>query len=111
MKTIFCYRRESVERILSTRPKLNVDDLFDEDLQKARYRAERAITEDAFFDSRGARIPKSSINKSALAVDEDIDEEVSWEFLPSDVTMSNCGRWVLKIGKNEIQIFPRFKHH
>lgn len=69
-------KRESVERILSTRPRLNFDDLIEEDLQKARYRAERAITEDAFFDSRGARIPKSSLKKSALAVDEDIDEEV-----------------------------------
>lgn len=55
-----------------------MDDLFEEDLQKARHRAERAITEDAFFDSRGARIPKSSIKQSALAVDDDIDEEVSF---------------------------------
>lgn len=68
--------RESVERILSTRPKINVDDLFEEDLQKARHRAERAITEDAFFDSRGARIPKSSIKQSGLSVEDDIDEEV-----------------------------------
>jgi len=69
-------RRESVERILSARPKLNVDDLFEEDLLKARHRAERAITEDAFFDSRGARIPKSSIGQSTFTADDDIDEEV-----------------------------------
>lgn len=56
---------------------MNVDDLFEEDLLKARHRAERAITEDAFFDSRGARIPKSSIGQSAFTVDDDIDEEVS----------------------------------
>ncbi|KAJ6641716.1 hypothetical protein Bhyg_06656 [Pseudolycoriella hygida] len=70
-------KRDSIERVLANRPKLNVDDLFEEDLQKARHRAERAITEDAFFDSRGARIPKSSINKqSAFAAEDDIDEEV-----------------------------------
>lgn len=51
--------------------------MFEDDLQKARQRAGRAITEDAFFDSRGARIPKSSIRNSALAAEDDIDEEVS----------------------------------
>ncbi|XP_037044322.1 uncharacterized protein LOC119080188 [Bradysia coprophila] len=63
-----------LDRLLSPRPKINVDDLFEEDLQKARHRAERAITEDAFFDSRGARIPKSSIKQSNY--EDDIDEEV-----------------------------------
>lgn len=66
----------SLDRLLSPRPRLNVDDVFEEDLQKARHRAERAITEDAFFDSRGARIPKSSIKQSGFAVEDDIDEEV-----------------------------------
>lgn len=68
-------RRESVEKLLSSRPKLNVDDLLDEDLLTARRRAERAINEDAFFDSRGARIPKPAIN--SLALEDDIDEEVN----------------------------------
>lgn len=77
-KNNFCLRHgESVEKILASRPKLNVDDLFEEDLVKARHRAERAITEDAFFDSRGARIPKSSIKQSAYNAENDIDEEVS----------------------------------
>lgn len=57
------------------RPKLNIDDLLDEDLQKARQRAERAINDEAFFDSRGGRIPKSTLNTNNL--DDDIDEEVS----------------------------------
>lgn len=77
-KTNFCLRRgDSVEKVLASRPKLNVDDMFEEDLVKARHRAERAITEDAFFDSRGTRIPKSSINRSAYNAENDIDEEVS----------------------------------
>lgn len=50
--------------------------MFDEDLQSARRRAERTISEDAFFDSRGARIPKSAV-AAATTIDDDIDEEVS----------------------------------
>lgn len=69
------WRRESVEKLLASRPKLNVDELLDEDLLTARRRAERAINEDAFFDSRGARIPKPAIN--SLALEDDIDEEVN----------------------------------
>lgn len=64
------FRKESVESLLS-RPKINADELFDADLHTARKRAERAINDDAFFDSRGTRIPKASV------FDEDIDEEVS----------------------------------
>ena len=45
--------------------------MLDEDLEKARTRASRAINEDAFFDSRGARVAKA-----AVAEEDDIDEEV-----------------------------------
>lgn len=68
-------RQESAEKVLLSRPKVNVDDLLDEDLQLARRRAERAITDDTFFDSRGAKVQQKFTQKSAQAED-DIDEEV-----------------------------------
>lgn len=66
-------RRDSVEPALTSRPRLNIDEAFNEDLGNARRRAERAITEDAFFDSRGGRIPKSTLN--------DIDDDVKIDYL------------------------------
>lgn len=45
----------------------------------ARRRAERAITDDTFFDSRGARIKNDTMKKSnamAAEAENDIDEEV-----------------------------------
>lgn len=62
-----------------SRPKINVDDIFDEDLQLARRRAERAITDDTFFDSRGANVQQTLKQHSAQAED-DIDEEVNFFF-------------------------------
>jgi len=57
----------------SPRPKVNFDDsVYDGELANARRRAERAITEDTFFDSKGARVVK---NNAAKAFD-DIDEEI-----------------------------------
>lgn len=49
------------------------DPYHDEPIETSRRRAERAITEDAFFDVRGARVPKSTIG---AAIDE-FDENVS----------------------------------
>lgn len=55
------------------RPKVNFDDsVYDGELANARRRAERAITEDTFFDSKGARVAKNN----AAKVFDDIDEEV-----------------------------------
>lgn len=50
------------------------DDYLDSNLTKARLRAEKAITEDSFFDSRGGRIPKTTLQ--SRFEDDDIDEEV-----------------------------------
>lgn len=44
----------------------------DEPLSAARKRAERIITEDSFFDSRGARIPKSSIGEAIREFDDEV---------------------------------------
>lgn len=43
----------------------------DEPLSSARKRAERIITEDSFFDSRGARVPKSSIGEAIREFDDE----------------------------------------
>lgn len=54
-------------------PKIKFSDsLFDEDLSAARKRAEKAITEETFFDSKGLRASRGA----PLTVDNDIDEEV-----------------------------------
>lgn len=65
----------SSERIPSpARPAFfGADPYHDEPIETSRRRAERAITEDAFFDVRGARVPKSTIG---AAIDE-FDENVS----------------------------------
>lgn len=74
----FCLanRREPIESLLS-RPKYNVDEMLSEDLNTARKRADLALlsgaADDSYYDSRGARIPKSSL---AGSLDEDFDEEV-----------------------------------
>lgn len=43
----------------------------DEPLNSARKRAERVITEDSFFDSRGVRVPKSSIGEAIREFDDE----------------------------------------
>lgn len=93
---------------------MNVDDVFEEDLQKARHRAGRAITEDAFFDSRGARILKSSVKGTALAAaaDDDIDEEV-WRteifFSYSNGIKTNTKFWLkIQASLNRIRANKKF---
>lgn len=54
----------------STDPTRNV--FNDEPLNAARRRAERVITEDAFFDVRGARVPKSSVGETIKEFDEEV---------------------------------------
>lgn len=44
----------------------------DEPLSNARRRAERVITEDAFFDSRGARVPKNTIGEAIREFDDEV---------------------------------------
>lgn len=44
----------------------------DEPLNNARRRAERVITEDSFFDVRGARVPKSSIGEAIREFDDEV---------------------------------------
>lgn len=70
---ILCCRRDPVEAPATlTRPKVNFDDsVYDDELASARRRAERAITEETFFDSKGSRVAKSSLKPL-----DDIDEEV-----------------------------------
>lgn len=67
-------RREPSESLLS-RPKYNMDDLLNEDLGTARRGAALALSghDDALYDSRGARVTKSSL---AAGLDDDFDEEV-----------------------------------
>lgn len=45
----------------------------DEPLSSARKRAERVITEDSFFDIRGARVPKSSIGEAIREFDDEVN--------------------------------------
>jgi len=49
----------------------------DEPLSSARKRAERVITEDSFFDSRGGRIPKSSIGEAIREFDDEFKSTIS----------------------------------
>jgi len=58
-------------------PKLrfNLDDSYDGDLQSARSRASRAITEDSVFDSRGVRSSRGLPLSSAF--EDDLDEDDS----------------------------------
>lgn len=44
----------------------------DQPLSDARRRAERVITEDSFFDVRGARVPKSSIGETIREFDDEV---------------------------------------
>lgn len=44
----------------------------DEPLSNARRRAERIITEDSFFDVRGARVPKSSVGEAIREFDDEV---------------------------------------
>lgn len=44
----------------------------DEPLSNARRRAERIITEDSFFDSRGARVPKNTIGEAIREFDDEV---------------------------------------
>lgn len=44
----------------------------DEPLSNARRRAERVITEDSFFDSRGARVPKNTIGEAIREFDDEV---------------------------------------
>lgn len=49
---------------------------FEDDLPSARRRAEKRITEDGFFDSRGGRIAARAFD----LMENDIDEEVRLRF-------------------------------
>lgn len=69
------YGKPASTSILSSTPKLALDNTFDEDLQNYRNRAHRAITEDPIFDSRGSRVPRSVQFPSAYG-DDDLDEDV-----------------------------------
>lgn len=75
--TRYLNRPLSSERFQSpARPTIfGADPFNDEPIETARRRAERAITEDAFFDVRGARVPKSAIG----AAIDDFDDNVSCE--------------------------------
>jgi len=53
---------------------LNIDSYPEEPLQSSRRRAERAITEETFFDSRGSRIPRSSLGIGFG--NDDINEDI-----------------------------------
>lgn len=68
-------RRDPVEAptvLSSSRPRVNFDDsVYDDELVNARRRAEKAITEETFFDSKGTRVAKSSVKPL-----DDIDEEI-----------------------------------
>lgn len=56
--------------IFNSEPSKNI--FNDEPLSAARRRAERVITEDAFFDVRGARVPKSSVGETIREFDEEV---------------------------------------
>lgn len=67
------------ERVSSPKPPSYFDsearksDIYNDDpLNAARRRAERVITEDAFFDVRGARVPKSSVGETIREFDEEV---------------------------------------
>lgn len=64
------FRKDPVETAVPPRARVNFGDA-DEDLMNARRRAERAITEETFFDSRGSRVPKSAVKAF-----DDMDDEV-----------------------------------
>lgn len=49
----------------------------DEPLSNARRRAERVITEDAFFDSRGARVPKNTIGEAIREFDDEFQSTIN----------------------------------
>lgn len=74
--SLYLTRPLASERIQSpARPTIfGADPFNDEPLENARRRAERAITEDAFFDVRGARVPKSSINTAIDEFDENVND-------------------------------------
>lgn len=77
------YRRDTAEApaALPIRPKVNFDDsVFDDELASARRRAERAITEETFFDSKGTRVAKSSMKPL-----DGIDEEVCCCFIHTSI--------------------------
>jgi len=49
----------------------------DEPLSNARRRAERVITEDSFFDSRGARVPKNTIGEAIREFDDEFQSTIN----------------------------------
>lgn len=49
----------------------------DEPLSDARRRAERVITEDSFFDVRGARVPRSSVGEAIREFDDEVIQSQS----------------------------------
>lgn len=53
------------------KPRINVDDFFDEDLKSARRRAEKVIAEDGIFDSKDMKL-----GKPFPTPNEEFDEEV-----------------------------------
>ncbi|GAB0088566.1 ATP-dependent RNA helicase dbp4 isoform X1 [Sergentomyia squamirostris] len=59
----------SAER--TVRPRINVDDFFDEDLKSARRRAEKVIAEDGIFDGKDIKL-----GKPMPTPNDDFDEEV-----------------------------------
>lgn len=55
--------------------------LNDEPLSNARRRAERVITEDSFFDSRGARVPKNTIGEAIREFDDEVCNACNYIFI------------------------------
>lgn len=55
----------------------NSEPFNDEPINNARRRAERAITEDAFFDVRGARVPKSTLGSAFDEFGDDVRSSIN----------------------------------
>jgi hypothetical protein len=64
-----------------SRPRVDFrSDLLDDDLDTARQRAHRAITEETVFDSRGGRMIKSGAPLKSF-VDDEFSDEVTYSIL------------------------------
>ncbi|XP_059613112.1 uncharacterized protein LOC132259481 [Phlebotomus argentipes] len=62
-------RPESADRYV--KPRVNIDDFFDEDLKTARRRAEKVIAEDGIFDSKDLKL-----GRPLPTANDEFDEEV-----------------------------------
>lgn len=66
------FRPSASERMSSPVLSAFANPIFDEPIESARRRAERVIKDDAFFDVRGQRVPKSSVGAALDEFDEDV---------------------------------------